>query len=147
MILTDYYKFEKRDGQRSKLRIDCTASTGGYNPFERMRNKFGILFVYIGDNRHTRSGCDLMISHEKHISSIYCPSPDSPLWYGDFKDTADALLLVPENVRFVNGAIQVGGIVEVFVARGQRANRLCLYEMASGGELDGEMEALRKAAR
>ncbi len=147
MILTDYYRFEKQPDKRSRLRIDCTTSTGGYNPFERMRNKRGELFIYLGDNRHTRSGCDLMISHEKHISSIYCPSPSVPLWYGDFKDTADALLLVPDGVRIVNGAIEEGGIVEVFVARGQRANRLCLYEMACGDELAEEMERLRKAAK
>ena len=32
MILTDYYRFEKLSGQRSKMRIDCTASTRSYGP-------------------------------------------------------------------------------------------------------------------
>ncbi len=48
MILTDYYRFEKRPGQNSKMRMDCTASTQSYNPFEALRNKKGELFVYVG---------------------------------------------------------------------------------------------------
>ena len=53
MILTDYYRFEKLPNLKSKLRIDCTASTGSYDPLEALRNKVGDLFLYIGDNTHT----------------------------------------------------------------------------------------------
>ena len=49
MILTDYYKFEHLPHCKSRMRIDCTASTGSYNEFENLRNKDGKLFVYFGD--------------------------------------------------------------------------------------------------
>ena len=52
MILTDYYKFRKLPGQRSKTRIDCIASTSSYDIFESMRNKDGRLYLYIGDNTY-----------------------------------------------------------------------------------------------
>ena len=35
MILTDYYKFVKLEGQKSRMRIDCTASTRSYDTLER----------------------------------------------------------------------------------------------------------------
>ena len=56
MILTDYYLFEKKPGQISKMRMDCTTSTQSYNPFEALRNKRGELFVYVGDNTYTEAG-------------------------------------------------------------------------------------------
>lgn len=34
MKLTDYYKMVKLPTCKSKLRFDCVASTGGYEPFE-----------------------------------------------------------------------------------------------------------------
>ena len=76
MILTDYYRFEKLPNQKSKIRIDCTASTISYNPLEGLKNKSGELFLYIGDN-YTKAGergkSDLAISKTKHISSVYNP--------------------------------------------------------------------------
>lgn len=68
MILTDYYRFEKLSNQKSKLRIDCTASTVSYDPLEALRNKYGNLFLYIGDNIHTKAGKERQIWHypERH---------------------------------------------------------------------------------
>ena len=150
MILTDYYRFEKLTGQKSKMRIDCTASTRSYDALEGMRNKAGVLCLYIGDNTHTKAGrehkSDLALSKTAHISSIYTPDVSSPLWYGDFHKTADAALFVCHDVRFVDGAIQPGAVIEVFVARGQRSNRQGLYNMLVDGELSGEVEELKKRA-
>ncbi len=147
MILTDYYRFEKLPQQSSKLRIDCTASTGGYDPLEVLRNKAGELFVYIGDNTHTKAGkerkADLAISKGKHISSVYNPDWTLPYWYGDMKGTADAFLFVHKNTEFINGGIQAGAVIELFVARGQRNNRIQLYNVITDGGLDDEMNALR----
>ena len=56
MIITDYYRFQKLQGQKSKLRIDCVASSESYPPMEALRNKEGALFVYLGDNVYTRAG-------------------------------------------------------------------------------------------
>ena len=112
MILTDYYRFEKLPNQRSKLRIDCTASTGSYDPLETLRNKDGDLFLYIGDNTHTKAGrerkADLVLSRTTHISSVYNPDLNFPYWYGDMKGTTDAFLFVHQNTEFINGGIQVG---------------------------------------
>ena len=147
MILTDYYRFEKLPDQRSKLRIDCTASTGKYNPLEVLRNKAGDLFLYIGDNTHTKAGkerkADLALSRTAHISSVYNQDWDLPYWYGDMKGTTDAFLFVHHNTEFINGGIQAGAIIELFVARGHRNNRSQLYNTLSDGELDEEMNALR----
>lgn len=147
MILTDYYRFEKLPNQKSKLRIDCTASTSSYNPLEALRNKAGDLFVYIGDNTHTKAGkerkADLALSKTTHISSVYNPDLKLPYWYGDMKGTTDAFLFVHKNTVFINGGIQTGAVIELFVARGQRNNRSQLYNTISDGELDEEMNALR----
>ena len=148
MILTDYYRFEKLPNQKSKLRIDCTASTGSYNPLEMYRNKTGDLFLYIGDNTYTKAGeqrkADLALSKTIHISSVYNPDPELPYWYGDMKGTSDAFLFVHHDTKFVNGGIQVGAVIELFVARGQRNNRTQLYNALYDGELDEEMEQLKK---
>lgn len=147
MILTDYYRFEKLPNQKSKTRIDCTVSTCSYNPLEALRNKTGDLFIYIGDNTHTKAGrdrkADLALSRTTHISSVYNPDMDFPYWYGDMKGTADAFLFVHHDTPFINGGIQPGAVVELFVARGQRNNRSQLYNALCDGELDEEMNALR----
>ena len=146
MILTDYYRFEKLS-QKSKLRIDCTASSHSYDPLEVLRNKTGDLFLYIGDNTHTKAGkerkTDLALSKTSHVSSIYNPDLNLPYWYGDMNRTTDAFLFVHQNSRFVNGGIQEGAVIELFVARGQRNNRIQLYNALCDGELDEEMNALR----
>lgn len=147
MILTDYYRFEKLPNQQSKLRIDCTISTRTYNPLETLRNKTGDLFLYIGDNTHTKAGkerkADLALSRTTHISSIYNPDLNLPYWYGDMKGTADALLFAHRNTEFANGGIQIGAVIELFVARGQRNNRSQLYNALCDGELNDEINALR----
>ena len=106
MILTDYYRFEKLPNQKSKLRIDCTASTSSYDPLEALRNKTGDLFLYIGDNTHTRAGkerkADLVLSRTIHISSVYNPDLTLPYWYGDMKGTTDAFLFVHKNTEFID---------------------------------------------
>lgn len=147
MILTDYYRFERLEGTLAKLRIDCTASTGSYDPLEALRNKAGDLFLYIGDNTYTKAGkerkADLALSRTAHISSVYNPDLNLPYWYGDMKGTTDAFLFVHQNTEFINGGTQAGAVIELFVARGQRNNRSQLYNTLSDGGLDEEMNTLR----
>lgn len=148
MILTDYYRFEKLPNQKSKLRIDCTASTSSYDPLEALRNKTGDLFLYIGDNTHTRAGkerkADLVLSRTIHISSVYNPDLTLPYWYGDMKGTTDAFLFVHKNTEFIDGEIQAGAVIELFVARGQRNNRNQLYNILADDGFNDEMNTLRK---
>ena len=150
MIITDYYRFQKLQGQKSKLRIDCVVSSESYPPMEALRNKEGALFLYLGDNTYTKAGnerrADLALSRGCHISSVFNPDPEQPYWYGDFNHTADALLFVHKDADFINGGLQVGAVVECFVCRGQRNNRAQLYNLLCDGNLDEEIAALRKAA-
>lgn len=151
MILTDYYKFERLENQKSKTRIDCTASTESYNSFEELKNKKEELFVYMGDNTYTKAGADrkadLALSRTKHISSVYVPDVNKPLGYGDVKGTADAILFILHNYQLVDGVIQAGAVVEVFIARGQRHNRASLFNILDDGELDEEMANLRNQVK
>ena len=47
------------------------------------------------------------------------------------------------NLKIIDGVIQAGTIIEVFVARGKSKDRVPLYNALSDGELDEEMDALR----
>ena len=142
MILTDYYRMEKLPDQKSKLRIDCTASTKSYPEFEQMRNKAGAFFFYFGDvpdqfggNVHRKA--DKAITKVKNISSVFVPDITKRFGYGDVADIQDALLFI-----FSNDYTQI----DVFVARGQRNNRVQLYNLFADGELIEEMEQLKKQA-
>lgn len=86
----------------------------------------------------------MALSKTGHISSLYNPDLKLPYWYGDMKGTSDALLFVHKHTEFVNGGIQAGAIIELFVARGQRHNQRQLYNLLCDGELDEEMDFLRK---
>jgi hypothetical protein len=151
MILTDYYKFERLAAAKSKTRLDCTASSKSYNPFESLTNKKGELFVYVGDNTHTAAGqkgkSDLAISHTKHISSVYRPDIDGGTGWGDVNGEKDALLFVFTSFAIVNGEVTDGAKVEIFVARGKRSDRQGLYNLLADGELDGELDTLRQTAK
>lgn len=148
MILTDLYVLRHNVG--TKHRMDCVASTESYPQFEALRNTERKLFVYLGDSQHTEAGkkgkADMALSKTKHISSIYRPDVESCLGWGDMKDTSDALLFVFHSLSIVNNSVSDGAIVEVFVARGMSKDRQTLYQAFADGELDTEIEALRKQA-
>ena len=84
--------------------------------------------------------------HGKNLSSVFVPDIESGLAYGDFKGTTDALLFVFHNLQVVNGVIQKGGVIEVFIARGKNKDSIPLYNLLSDGELDEEMDYLRQKA-
>ena len=165
MILTDYYRFERLEGTIAKLRIDCTASTGSYEPLEEKRAtktlrhtdkrdgcNVGDLFCYFGDVPEQFGGdvhrkADKALTKSKNISSIYTPDPKSNLGFGDMKGTADALLFVFHDAQSVNGKLQTEAVIEVFVARGYSKDRVTLYNELSDGLLDEKMEYLRQQAR
>lgn len=163
-ILTDYYKFE-RVAVKSKLRMDCTASTGSYPEFEALRatkakaasdkydeTKAGSLNVYYGDIPST-FGADAQrkagkaLTKNRNISSVFVTDPESCQASGDCKGTSDVLLFQFHNLEMIDGRIQPGGIIEVFVARGKSHDRVPLYNLFSNGELDDEIQALREQAK
>lgn len=165
MILTDYYKFE-RLAKISKSRLDCTASTNSYPLFEEKRCSKsqratekrdavsdGDLLVYFldvpkqfGGKIHQQAEKSFTIKG-KNLSSVFVPDPESNIAYGDVAGTSDALLFVFHNFEIVNGVVQPGASVEVYVARGKSEDRQGLYFMLKRGGLDSEVAALRAAAR
>lgn len=152
-ILNDYCKFGRLAGTKSKNRMDCITGTKSNPEFEVMRNKKGELFVYLTDVPEqfiadVKRKADMCISHTKNISSIFIPDVSLPFAYGDIKGTQDAILFIL-NVEYTGEnkeIIKEGSFIELFIARGQRSNRLSLYTMFADGELDTEISELRAAA-
>ena len=165
MILTDYYCFE-RLANKSKTRLDCTASTMSYPEFEEKRctkpqratekrdaTNVGDLVVYYGDvpnsfggDVHRKANKSLTIKG-KNLSSIYVPDPSTNFAYGDVRGTADALLLVLSNFEVVNGVVQQGAKLEIYIARGKSKDCKPLYNLLCDGELDEEIEQLKDEAK
>jgi len=142
-ILTDYYRMQHLPGTKSKSRMDCTRSTKSYPELEALRNKAGKLFFFFHDlpehfKANAKRKADKVISKTKSISSVFVPDVTRPLGFGDVRDTQDALLFV-----FNEDYSQM----DVFVARGQKNNKTGLYNLLADGELDEEMEALKKQAQ
>jgi hypothetical protein len=144
MILTDYYKAEKLPESKSKLRYDVTLSTGNYEPFEtRMKNKKGEQFFYYGKipdsfNVDAKRQAEKCITRGKNISSVYVPDVTLPYAYGDVNGTLDGVIII-FNENYTT--------IEIFVARGQRNNKRNLYFLLCDGELQNEIETLRKNAK
>ena len=146
MKLTDYYKMAKLPTCKSKLRFDCVASTGGYEPFEeraaRGRDK-RFKFYYSGTpdtfTANAQRKADRVITDTTNISSVFAPDLDNPLLgYGDTVGTGDALLFL-----FSDDYRQI----EIFVARGLKNHAKGLFALFADGELADEMEYLRQQAK
>lgn len=146
MKLTDYYKMEKLPNCKSKLRYDCTASTGEYEPFEeraqRGRDK-RFKFYYGGTpdqfSANAQRKADRAITDTTNISSVYTPDLDCPLLaFGDVANTNDALLFL-----FTEDYKQI----EVFVSRGMKNHVKGLFALFADGELDDEITTLRQRAK
>lgn len=164
MILTDYYRFEKI-AIKSKMRLDCVASTGSYPELEEKRatkatkesvtrdaTNVGDLVVYFGgvpDNFggdvHRKADNSITIKG-KNLSSVYVPDPGNDFAYGDCRGTNDAMLFQFSNFSVIDGRVQTGGILEIFIARGKSKDCMALYNIMCDGELDDEMTLFRQQA-
>ena len=145
-LINDYYKFERLPNQKSKSRLNCTASTQSYNDFELKS------FVYIGGNTHTKAGTkrksDLSLTsgEGRHITSIYKPDLESGYAYGDVRDTTDLLLFVTNNFSMeADGTISEGATVEVFICRGKKFDKNAVFNLLTDGELNNEIAQFRMA--
>lgn len=165
MILTDYYKFE-RVAKIAKHRMDCTASTESYPEFENKRATkeqkgsekrdaigIGDLIIYwvapdnhMNTNRKRKADRCITIKNG-NLSSIYNWQNEGDYWfaYGDVKGTTDALLFI-YNVKEINSTIQEKSFIEVFIARGKSNECNALCNLYSDGELEEEMNSMRKRA-
>lgn len=163
-ILTDYYCFQ-RVATKSKTRLDCMTSTGSYPEFEEKKatrttkatekrdaTNEGDLVIYFGDvpeqfgEKAQRKADKSITMKGKNLSSVYVPDPSNNFAYGDVKGTADALLFVFDKLAVIDGTIQAGATIEVFIARGKSKDRVPLYNLLADGGLDDEMNELRTKA-
>lgn len=162
MIFTDFYKIE-RIATKAKSRMDCTFSTHSYPEFEDRAatkatkaterldatNVGDINFYYhdvptrFNGDIHRKADKSISIKSD-HISSIFVPDVTQNIGYGNYKE--DALLFVFHDLAVVNGVVQKGSVIEIFVARGKSNECVPLFEMFSDGELDDELDELRKKA-
>lgn len=147
MKMTDYFCFEEKRVIKSH-RLDCTASTGGYEPIENKkktgRDKVERLYCYLTGipdsfSANAKRKADMAITDgDNSWSSIYTPDTENPLMgYGDMAGTNDALL-------FLFSADYKK--MEVFVVRGGKNNQKMLHTMFVDGELDEDIEHLREQA-
>lgn len=146
MILSGYYKMVEIKRIKSH-RYDCVASTGNYEPFEKIakcakKERFYCYYNGVPDtfnaNAQRKADCAIT-SNGGNISSVFVPAFASPLFgYGDTKGTNDALLFVfSENYEQI----------EIFVARGHKHQVKQLFSYLKDGGLNGEMDKLRKGAK
>jgi len=145
-LINDYYRFERLQNQKSKMRLNCTASSKSYPDFELKS------FVYIGENTHTKAGhkrkSDLSLTSGagKHITSIYKPDLERGFAYGDVKGTADLLLFVTSDFGIsADGTISDGTTVEVFICRGKKSEKNAVFNLLTDGELDSEIAQIKAA--
>ena len=77
------------------------------------------------------------ITKGKNISSIFVPDILLNIAYGDIMGTKDAILILFEEDYKT---------IEMFIARGQKNNRLNLWQMLFDGELNDEISKLKNVA-
>lgn len=141
MLITDYYRFQKGEG---KARFDEIASTKQYIPFNELRNKQGKLFIYFTPYQKNNAKAsphrlpDYQISKQFNISGVFGLTYNSCFGYGDIRGTQDALLFI------FNKDLTC---MEIFIARGQKINRLNLYTLLVEGELVEELNIMRERGK
>lgn len=137
-VLTDLYTFRHIEG-KAKSRLDCELCTGGYEPFENLRNKSGELFCYLTDvpdrfKAYAKRKADKCLSKTNNISSLYVPDPGLPYGYGDIAGTTDAIIFIfkPDFVE-----------IEIFICRGLKACKRNLYQLLCDNQYISQIEFLR----
>lgn len=152
MTLTDYYNAEKLQELSAKYRFEVTRSTSEYDLFQRLLenkrkpNVGGLSFNFVP--RSTKwEGVEVpdnaITKGSTNITSVYILDPSLPYGFGDIKGTNDACLVV------FNSDFKEKGLttIELFIARGQKHNRKNLWYELVDGELDHELEILRKRSK
>lgn len=146
-MLTDCYKLAQPSISPSVHRRECVASTGGYAPFENIaqHTRDGKIVCYLTKvpNNYSNSVQEraawTIRGNNKPITSIYTPDLRAPLrGCGDIHGTNDAVLvIISEDYKEV----------EIFIARGMKANVRGLFVAFARGALDGEIARLRMQAK
>jgi hypothetical protein len=145
---TDYYKGEKLTDAKS--RFDIVASTGEYDLFESLlinKQKFNIggLSFNFGQRPDRWKGKKTAMAITKgshNITSVKRPSLENNFAFGDINGSNDGCIIV-FNTDYKHTGIT---IIEIFIARGLRNDTDGLWDLFTDGELNHEIEALRKKA-
>ncbi len=140
MTLLDVYcRFERLDKSRSKTRFDLVACNEIYEPLQRQGKPWVYLISvpeHIEGNQKRKSEICLTGGDGKYVSGVFIPDIQrSGIGYGDIKGTTDAALFVIRENR-----------LEILIAKGKKNTAFALYQLLVDGELDSEIEALRKGA-
>ena len=166
-VFTDYYCFQKQG--KTKHNLFCVASTHSYDSFEIRRciepsKETARNDAYnVGDLRIScATTCGNYSEHAQTKQWRMVRFKNAPLSgvyaflgaynntefyaFGDMDKTSDALLFVISGYDEVGNQIQGGAKIEIFVARGHKAEASQLCQMADDGEFDGELNQLRKEA-
>lgn len=150
MIFTDYYSGQKLTDAKS--RYDITTSTGEYDLFESLLinkrgfNIGGLLLSFNCVSRPDRwrgKKTDLAITKgSNNITSIKRPDIENNIAFGDINGTSDGCIII-FNPDFKEVGINT---IEIFIARGLKNDTNSLWNLFTDGELNHEVEALRKMA-
>ncbi len=148
MIFTDYYKGEKLTDAKS--RYDITASTGEYDFFESLLiNKRGFnigghsINLVSRPDRWKGKKTDLALTKgSSNITSLKRPDIENNIAFGDIKGTNDGCIIVFDP-DYKDAGINS---IEIFIARGLRNDTNSLWDLFIDGELNYEVEILRKKA-
>ena len=148
MILTDYYKGEKLTDAKS--RFDITASTGEYDFFEsllinKLKFNIGGLSFNCGQRPDKWGGkkTDMAITKgSQNVTSVKRPNLENNIAFGDINGSNDGCIIVL-NIDFKETGITT---IELFIARGLRNDTDGLWQLFLDGELNNEIELLRKRA-
>lgn len=166
MTITDYYKFERLIGTKGKGRLTLTASTLSYDKLEEKRATkamkggkrdaivVGQLYAsyntnpeYIKPKRGERKADRALNCKSEHISSLYVLDPQHPEYmWGDVQHTPDGFLAILSNPEVINGSLQDGTTLELFICRGKADERNALFCSLIDGDLDEEIKQIRARA-
>jgi hypothetical protein len=148
MILTDYYKGNKLTNAQS--RFDVTASSCSYDFFESLlinKQKFNVgglsLNLCQRPDRWNGSKTDYAITKgSSNITSVKRPDIESKYSFGDINGTNDGCIIIFNDDFKANGVSEI----EVVIARGCKNDTVPLWNLLIDGDLDQELELLRKSA-
>ena len=148
MILTDYYRGEKITD--AKCRYDIVACYGEYDLFESVlinKNRFNIgghsFNLVTRPDRWKSKNASLAICKGSHnITSLIRPDLSLNYAFGDINHTKDACIIA-FNQHFKEVGINA---IDIFIARGLKHDVNSLWDLLIDGELNQEMELLRKKA-
>ncbi len=138
-LLDVYCRFERLGKTRSKTRLDLVACNEIYQPLQTHGKAWVYLISvpeHIEGNQKRKSERCLTGGDGKYVSGVFIPDIQrSGIGYGDIKGTTDAaLFVISENS------------LEILIAKGKKNTAFALYQLLVDGELDSEIEALRKGA-